>query len=179
VGSRSWQGGIATNPGATTCADFRDRLCRISRPEPVMRWNNCENRASGNSPRFALALNCGMGSGPLRAKVKAFERLQIVRERNSCSSARNRDHELLRARCLRVRFAHGTVDRSIVVFALFGFVIAVEINPDEPSAVASSDDLANFASHRDFLHGWQERHTSRTLPGMLSRHPSGDWRKVG
>jgi hypothetical protein len=52
-------------------------------------------------------------------------------------------------------FPHGTVDRSIVIFAFVGFVIAAEINPDEPSAVASCDDLANFASHRDFLLGSQ------------------------
>jgi hypothetical protein len=54
-----------------------------------------------------------------------------------------------------LRFAHGSVDRSIVVFAFFSFVIAAEINPDEPSAIASCDDLANFASHRDFLLGSQ------------------------
>ena len=30
---------------------------------------------------------------------------------------------------------------------------------------ASCDDLTNFASHRDFLLGSQERHTPRTLPG--------------
>jgi len=32
--------------------------------------------------------------------------------------------------------------------ALLGFVIAAQIDPDEPSAVASCNDLANFASHR-------------------------------
>jgi hypothetical protein len=53
--------------------------------------------------------------------------------------------------CLRC--PHGTVDGSVVVAAFIGFMIAVEINPDEPSAVASCDDLANFASHRDFLLG--------------------------
>jgi len=40
------------------------------------------------------------------------------------------------------------VDHSVVVVAFIGFVIAAEINPDEPSAIASCDDLANFASHR-------------------------------
>jgi hypothetical protein len=63
-----------------------------------------------------------------------------------------------------LRFPHGTVDGSIVVFAFVSFLIAAQINPDEPSAVASCDDLANFASHRDFLLGSQERHTPRTLP---------------
>src|SRR5258707_8816540 len=43
----------------------------------------CENRASRNSPSFAVALNCGIGSSPLNAEVNAFERLQIVRGRNS------------------------------------------------------------------------------------------------
>jgi hypothetical protein len=56
-----------------------------------------------------------------------------------------------------LRFPHRAVNRSVVVFALFGFVIAAEINPDESRAVATRDDLANFASHRDFLLGSQER----------------------
>jgi hypothetical protein len=34
------------------------------------------------------------------------------------------------------------VNRSIAVFALFGFLIAAEMNRDKPSAVASCDDLA-------------------------------------
>jgi hypothetical protein len=55
------------------------------------------------------------------------------------------------------------VDRSIVVFALFGFVIAAEIDPDEPSPVTACDDLANFASHRDFPPGSQkDTHISHT-----------------
>jgi hypothetical protein len=44
---------------------------------------------------------------------------------------------------------------SVVVVRFIGFIIAAEINPDEPSAIASCDDLANFASHRDFLLGSQ------------------------
>ena len=43
----------------------------------------CEKRASRNSPSFAVALNWGIGSSSLNAEVKAFERLQIVRDRNS------------------------------------------------------------------------------------------------
>src|SRR5260370_40102929 len=66
------------------------------------------------------------------------------------------------------------MDRSIVIFAFVGFVIAAEINPDEPSAVASCDDLANFASHRDFLLGSQRRHTPRALHGQQSRFLSID-----
>jgi hypothetical protein len=30
--------------------------------EPLLSQNNCENRPSRNSPNFAVALNCGMGS---------------------------------------------------------------------------------------------------------------------
>jgi hypothetical protein len=45
--------------------------------------NDCENRASRNSPSLAVALNCGMGSNSLNAEVNALERLQIVRGRNS------------------------------------------------------------------------------------------------
>ncbi len=41
-----------------------------------------------------------------------------------------------------LRFPHRTVDRSVVVVAFLGFVITAEINPDEPSAVATCDDLA-------------------------------------
>jgi len=47
-----------------------------------------------------------------------------------------------------LRFPHGTVDGSVVVVAFIGLTITAEINPDEPSAVASCNDLANFASHR-------------------------------
>src|SRR5713101_8248775 len=45
--------------------------------------NDCEKRASRNSPSLAVALNCGMGSSSLNAEVNAFERLQIVRGRKS------------------------------------------------------------------------------------------------
>jgi len=37
----------------------------------------------GIHPGFAVALNCGTGSSSLNAEVNAFERLQIVRGRNS------------------------------------------------------------------------------------------------
>jgi hypothetical protein len=43
----------------------------------------CENLVSKNSPRFTVALNCGIGSSSLKADVKALEKLQIVRRRNS------------------------------------------------------------------------------------------------
>ena len=46
-----------------------------------------------------------------------------------------------------LHFPYRAVDRSIVVFAPSGFVIAAEIDPDEPSAVAACDGLTNFASH--------------------------------
>lgn len=53
-------------------------------------------------------------------------------------------------------FPHTAVDRSVVVVALLGFVIAAQIDPDEPPAVASCNDLANFASHKDFPPGSQK-----------------------
>jgi hypothetical protein len=40
-------------------------------------------RLSRNSPGLAVALNCRIGSRCLKADVKAFDRLQIVRDRNS------------------------------------------------------------------------------------------------
>src|SRR5262249_44098931 len=45
-------------------------------------------------------------------------------------------------------FPHSAVDRSVVIVAFIRFVISAEIDPDEPPAVASCNDLANFASHR-------------------------------
>jgi hypothetical protein len=62
----------------------------------------------------------------------------------------------------------GAVDCSVVVVAFLRFVIASEIDSDEPSAIASRYDLANFARHRDFLLGSQQRHTT----GALIRHQS-------
>src|SRR5258708_37322922 len=50
-----------------------------------------------------------------------------------------------------LRFPHGTLDGSIVVFTFVSFLLAAEITPDEPPAVAACDDLANFASRRGFL----------------------------
>jgi hypothetical protein len=51
--------------------------------EPLVNENDWENRASRNSPSFAVVLNCGIGSSCLNAEVNALERLQIVRGRNS------------------------------------------------------------------------------------------------
>lgn len=45
--------------------------------------NDSENFASRNSPNFAVALNCGIGSSSLNAEVNAFDRLHIVRGANS------------------------------------------------------------------------------------------------
>jgi hypothetical protein len=53
------------------------------RPAPPWRQNDWENLDSKNSPSLAVALNCGIGSSSLNAEVKALERLQIVRDRNS------------------------------------------------------------------------------------------------
>jgi hypothetical protein len=70
-------------------------------------------------------------------------------------------------------FSQVAVDRSVVVVALLGFVIAAQIDPDEPSAVASCNDLANFASHR--VSSWaRKRGTQLTHSfGMKSRDIQG------
>ena len=47
------------------------------RPDRSRGLERLENRASRNSPSFAVALNCGIGSSSLNAEVNAFERLQI------------------------------------------------------------------------------------------------------
>jgi hypothetical protein len=49
----------------------------------ILLQNDCENLASRNVPNLAVALKWGMGSSSLNADVNAFERLQIVRGRNS------------------------------------------------------------------------------------------------
>jgi hypothetical protein len=56
------------------------------RPEPLLAQNDGENLASRNSPGLAVTLNCGMGSNSFNAEVNAFDRLQIVRGRNSSYS---------------------------------------------------------------------------------------------
>jgi hypothetical protein len=62
------------------------------------------------------------------------------------------------------------INLAVVLVAFMDFVIAAEIDSDKPSAIASRDDLANFASHRVFLLGSQQRHTN----GALIRHQSTD-----
>jgi Zinc-binding dehydrogenase len=52
-------------------------------PAPPQDQNDCEKRRSRNSPSLAVALNWGIGSSSWKAEVKALERLQIVRDRNS------------------------------------------------------------------------------------------------
>jgi len=70
-------------------------------------------------------------------------------------------------------FPHTAVDSSVVVVAL------PEIDADEPSAVASCNDLANFASHRDFLLGSQETRTlsAHSIPDE-GRNSSVDWNEA-
>jgi hypothetical protein len=68
-----------------------------------------------------------------------------------------------------LRFPHVAVD-SIVVFAFAGLVIATEIHRDEPSAVATCNDLANIASHSVPSLARKERHTSRTQAGPRSTY---------
>jgi hypothetical protein len=52
---------------------------------------------------------------------------------------------------VRLGFPHAAMDRSVVVVAFISFVIAAEIDSDEPSAIVSRDDLANSARQWDFL----------------------------
>src|SRR5207237_5110781 len=58
-----------------------------------------------------------------------------------------------RSRSFLVRYACASRmgPRIVRLFAFLGFVVAAEIDPDEPPTVASCDDLANFASHRNLL----------------------------
>lgn len=58
-------------------------------------YNDDENLASRNSPSFAVDLNCGTGSSPLKADVNALDRLQIVVAGIHRTWARSRGH----ARC--------------------------------------------------------------------------------
>jgi hypothetical protein len=64
------------------------------------------------------------------------------------------------------------VNRSVVIVALLGFVIAAQIDPDEPSAVASCNDLANFASHRVSSLARKEKRTpsAHSMHGEASIH---------
>ena len=54
---------------------------------------------------------------------------------------------------------------KLLALAFACIAIAAEINPDEPFAVASCDDLANFCEPSSFLLGSQERHTPEVLAG--------------
>jgi hypothetical protein len=51
---------------------------------------------------------------------------------------------------------------------------SAQIDTNEPSAVASCNDLANFANRRIFLLGSQERHTTGALTRYQKRGYS-DW----
>src|SRR5207244_13250319 len=62
--------------------------------------------------------------------------------------------------------------RIVRLFTFRGFVAAAEIYPDEPHTVASCDDLANFASHRNFLL-WPAKE------GTLHAHCSGGKAGIG
>lgn len=79
----------------------------------------------------------------------------------------------------RLGFLHTAVDCSVVVVAFVRFVISAEIDSDEPSGIALRDDLANFASHRDFLHGSQQRHTTGAFIQHQTTDIQVDWTKDG
>jgi hypothetical protein len=75
------------------------RLRAAARPARPLPQNDWENRVSRNSPSLAVALNCGIGSNSLNAEVKALERLQIVRGRNSSYLGSKYRSCTVRARC--------------------------------------------------------------------------------
>src|SRR5437763_14117547 len=58
-----------------------------------------------------------------------------------------------RSRSFLVRYACASRmgPRIVRLFACLGFVVAAELDPDEPPTVASCDDLANVAGHRNFV----------------------------
>jgi hypothetical protein len=70
------QRGKERRPPSTTAR--RESNKRIGGPAgtAIHPQKACEKRASRNSPSFAVALNCGMGSNSLNAEVNAFDRLQ-------------------------------------------------------------------------------------------------------
>jgi len=51
----------------------RKKKARRSGGKAPLAQNDWANRASRNSPNFAVALNCGIGSSALNAEVNAFE----------------------------------------------------------------------------------------------------------
>jgi hypothetical protein len=59
----------------------RDNKRSAVRPAPPHFLKAFENRASKDFPSFAVALKWGIGSSSLKADVKAFDRLSIVRDR--------------------------------------------------------------------------------------------------
>jgi hypothetical protein len=52
-------------------------------PGAVLLQKFCLNRVSRKPPSLTVALNCGIGSSSLKADVKVFDRLHMVRDRNS------------------------------------------------------------------------------------------------
>jgi hypothetical protein len=74
--------------------------------------NACENLASQNSPSFAVALNWGIGSSSLKADVNAFDRLQIVLDRNSSYYGSKYRSWTVRVRCFGASsaFHEGLID---------------------------------------------------------------------
>ena len=73
----------------------------VKRPSPyrLTGQKDCEKRASRNSPSFAVAVNCGMGSSSLNADMKAFDRLRIVLDWNSSYIGSKYRSCTVRARC--------------------------------------------------------------------------------
>jgi hypothetical protein len=79
---KSMAGGSVGYRATPACQKGAKKARRSGGKTPLAQ-NDRANRASRNSPNFAVALNCGIGSSALNAEVNAFEELQIVRGRNS------------------------------------------------------------------------------------------------
>ena len=66
-----------------------------------------------------------------------------------------------------------------MVCALFGFVIAAEIDPDEPSPVTACDDRPTLRAIEIFLLARKKTHTFRTRTNHERGHSSVDWENDG
>ena len=87
----------------------------VSGAEPcALSWSSCRSKEHGRYSRDSLVVECDLGPLQIASQVTLSQFLRQI----------------------GLTVAHGTADRSVVVVAFLGFVIAAEIDPDEPSAVA-------------------------------------------
>ena len=69
--------------GATPASQTGNNKRSAVRPAPPCFLKKLARTGPLGTPSFAVALNCGMASSSLKADVKAFDRLRIVRGGNS------------------------------------------------------------------------------------------------